>query len=532
MLYCLIAELTIIEQTQLIAIKGLLARGRLLCREYMKRETVDKGQQVWILYLLAGILATGGYFLLPSATTQNVFIILVDLSVVGAVVAGIRIHKPKYPLPWYLLASGTVLTGAADGLWAIYFSNGEIPRASVADVLYVCSIPCFVAGLLLLGKGGFGRTGINLVDPLIIATGMGMLLRVLLLDPEGHVPTLSLLERLLALTYLCVYVVLFAIVVLPLFIPAKRSPALYLLCGSVMILVIADVAFGSFTSGTYDAYGAGSLVYLGYLLSGALLGAAALHPSMARLSEPVSEAPAKLTWWRLALLTGAMLMAPLVMVIQATLNQPIAVVLIVGGSVMLFLLVSTRLAGMVSEHKALEQRLEFQAFHDPLTHLPNRTLFMDRFEQALVRSERQGGKVAVMFVDLDDFKEVNDSLGHETGDRVLVAVAKRLQACLRPSDTAARLGGDEFTVLLEDVEDAQGAVRVAERILEELRTSTTIGELEVTIGASIGIALSDSTHERLGDLLRKADLALYRAKGRGKSDYEVFEPGLEEKIRL
>jgi diguanylate cyclase (GGDEF)-like protein len=496
----------------------------------MRREIVDKGQRVWILYLLAGILATGGYFLLPSATTQNVFIVLIDLSGVAAIAAGIHTHKPNYPLPWYLLAGGMVLTGAADSLWAIYFSNVEIPPASVADVLYVCSIPCFVAGLLLIGKGGFGRNGVNLLDPLIIATGMGMLLRVLLLDPEGQVPTLSLLERLLALTYLWVYVVLLAIVVLPLFVPAKRSPALYLLCGSVVILVIADLAFGSFTAGTYDVYGAGSLVYLGYLLSGTLFGTAALHPSMTRLSEPASEVPAKLTWWRLVLLTAAMLMAPLVLVIQAALGQPIAVVLIVGGSGALFVLVSARLAGMVGERVTLERRLKFQAFHDPLTRLPNRTLFTDRFEQALARSERRGGKVAVMFVDLDDFKEVNDSLGHEAGDRVLVAVAERLQACLRSSDTAARLGGDEFTVLLEDVEDVQEAVRVAERILEELRIPITLGALDKAVGASIGIALGSGTRDRPGGLLRKADLALYRAKGRGKAGYEVFEPGLEARL--
>jgi diguanylate cyclase (GGDEF)-like protein len=124
-------------------------------------------------------------------------------------------------------------------------------------------------------------------------------------------------------------------------------------------------------------------------------------------------------------------------------------------------------------------------------------------------------------------------LGHETGDRVLVAVAKRLRVCLRPSDTAARVGGDEFTVLLEDVEDAQGAVRVAERILEALRTPITLGDLETDIGASIGIVLgSGGAHDRPGELLRKADLALYRAKGRGKAGYEMFDPSLEDKIAL
>jgi diguanylate cyclase (GGDEF)-like protein len=136
-------------------------------------------------------------------------------------------------------------------------------------------------------------------------------------------------------------------------------------------------------------------------------------------------------------------------------------------------------------------------------------------------------------VDLDDFKEVNDSLGHETGDRLLVAVAHRIRACLRPTDTAARLGGDEFTVLLEDVEDVQGAVGVAERILEELRVPVALGELKTAVSASIGIALGGGPHDeqRPGDLLRKADLALYQAKSRGKAGYEVFEPGLEDQIK-
>jgi diguanylate cyclase (GGDEF)-like protein len=120
---------------------------------------------------------------------------------------------------------------------------------------------------------------------------------------------------------------------------------------------------------------------------------------------------------------------------------------------LLFLLVAIRMAGMVSERKILEQRLEFQAFHDPLTDLPNRALFEDHLEQALARKPRHGDNVAVLFVDLDDFKEINDSFGHQTGDKVLVVVAHRLRACLRPADTPARLGGDEFTVLLEDVED-------------------------------------------------------------------------------
>ena len=199
--------------------------------------------------------------------------------------------------------------------------------------------------------------------------------------------------------------------------------------------------------GTYET---GQPLDAGWLLFYVLFGTAALHPSMVGLSEPLLQAETNLTWQRLVLLAGTLLIAPILLAYQALLDEHINVPVIAGGSVLLFLLVARRMVGMISERKILEQRLEFQAFHDPLTELPNRALFTNRLEQALARKQRQGDKVEVLFIDLDDFKEINDSLGHERGDRVLVAVAHRLGACLRPADTAVPLGGDEFTVLLKD----------------------------------------------------------------------------------
>src|SRR5215203_876117 len=183
----------------------------------------------------------------------------------------------------------------------------------------------------------------------------------------------------------------------------------------------------------------------------------------------------------------------------------------------------------VTERKALVEQLRHQAFHDLLTGLPNRALFMDRLERALTRANRRGTKVAVLFTDLDNFKVINDSLGHKAGDQLLVAVAKRLKTCLRPEDTAARLGGDEFTILIEDISSVGEVVQIAERIAEILQPPFTLEEQEVFATVSTGIALNSPTQEQPADLLRHADLAMYRAKRRGKARYEVFEPSMDAK---
>jgi diguanylate cyclase (GGDEF)-like protein/PAS domain S-box-containing protein len=183
----------------------------------------------------------------------------------------------------------------------------------------------------------------------------------------------------------------------------------------------------------------------------------------------------------------------------------------------------------VTERKALEEQLRHQAFHDPLTGLPNRALFMDRLEHALALAYRRGTKVAVLFTDLDNFKVINDSLGHAAGDRLLKAVAERLKACVRPEDTAARLGGDEFAILVEGVTGVGEVVRIAERIADILQPPFTLEEQGVFASASTGIALNDPAQEQPADLMRHADLAMYRAKHRGKARYEVFEPGMGAK---
>ena len=166
-----------------------------------------------------------------------------------------------------------------------------------------------------------------------------------------------------------------------------------------------------------------------------------------------------------------------------------------------------------SERKLAEEQLLHDAFHDALTGLPNRALFLDRLDRTLERSHRNEALAfAVLFLDLDRFKVVNDSLGHQSGDQLLVELAGRLGHLLRSSDTLARLGGDEFVILLEELEKADSAELVAERIQEDLKTPFLLNEQDVFISASIGIVLGSASYERPSDILRDADIAMYRAK--------------------
>jgi diguanylate cyclase (GGDEF)-like protein/PAS domain S-box-containing protein len=173
-----------------------------------------------------------------------------------------------------------------------------------------------------------------------------------------------------------------------------------------------------------------------------------------------------------------------------------------------------------------EDAIRHQAMHDPLTGLPNRALFNDRLAHAISRRARMAGYVAVMIVDLDGFKNVNDSLGHLAGDALLMAVARRFETCLREFDTIARLGGDEFAILFDELDAADQAGRVAQRVLDALVSPLPLPGREVAIGASVGIALTDQVDAMADRLLADADAAMYRAKRDGKGCYRVFEPAM------
>ncbi len=183
----------------------------------------------------------------------------------------------------------------------------------------------------------------------------------------------------------------------------------------------------------------------------------------------------------------------------------------------------------ITQRKRAEEVLARQALHDPLTDLANRTVFMEKLSQALARSERHGSRVAVLFLDLDRFKAINDNLGHDTGDLVLVRTAERLRSLLRPEDTASRFGGDEFVIVLEDVESEEEAVTVADRLSRAVSEPIALGTGEVVVTTSVGIAIADGTADTPEVLVRDADAAVYRAKELGRDRHELFDQDMRHR---
>lgn len=183
----------------------------------------------------------------------------------------------------------------------------------------------------------------------------------------------------------------------------------------------------------------------------------------------------------------------------------------------------------ITERMTLEEQLTHQAFHDPLTKLPNRALFYDRVEHALSRREREISPLAVLFIDLDDFKAVNDAFGHAAGDELLTQVAGSLRRSLRAGDTAARFGGDEFAVLLEDANPERTA-QIAQRILKTFEDPFSLGDKEIRVGGSVGAVVSTLRDEDVESLLANADAAMYRAKMEGKARYVLFDPRVKAEV--
>lgn len=186
----------------------------------------------------------------------------------------------------------------------------------------------------------------------------------------------------------------------------------------------------------------------------------------------------------------------------------------------------------ITQQKLDEEKIIYQANYDQLTNLPNRTLFMDRLTRRVLEGKRSKTSVGLMFVDLDGFKAINDTLGHDAGDQLLISASRRLEKCIREADTVARLGGDEFTVIMPLIDSFEAAAVVADRIIESLTEPFDLGGREGRISASIGISLLPAQASTASELLHNADVAMYEAKRSGKANYQFYKPELEASIKV
>ena len=500
--------------------------------------------RAWIGFLAFGAVIIGCYFLGDGGLIPSiVYEALAALSVV-AILMGIRINRPEHRSPWFLLAGGHALFVAGDVLYTFYTHvlGVEVPWPSLADPIYLIGYLLIIAGMLKmvrLRSGGQDRAA--LLDSLVVSTALGSLLWIVTISPYSGDTSLTLLEKVTSMSYPLMDLALISVVIRLLISVARRTPANLLLTTAFVLLFAADslYAIASLT-GTY--LGSGGFTTDGFwLISYVVAGAAALHPSMSKMFEP-SPAALILARARVFLVVGSFLFIPVLLGVQSLLGHELQIPVVVIASATLTILLFARIEGLLkeirskvtlletqqetledslTEREALAEQLRFQAFHDPLTGTANRDLFLDRLRHWMSR-RRDGERAALMFLDLDDFKSINDGYGHGAGDSLLRHTAARLQSALRPEDTVGRFGGDEFVILIEDA-DAISAECVARRLLAAVSEPLQTEGVLLSIHASLGIALAEGETDP-NELLQKADLAMYKAKSAGKSRYAFSDP--------
>lgn len=433
---------------------------------------------------------------------------------------------------WALLAAGAFCAGLGDTIWAWYelVLDQAGPFPSPADAAYLL-FPVFTgAGLLTYqGAGRFGSASIrHFLDGVLVSGSLFALSWATALGAVTRAGADSTLGFAVSVAYPTTDVILVTITVLVLTRNSMRGQRSLLLLGAGLIsLTLADSGFTYLS--TVGTYATGTVIDTGYLAAYLLLALAAIAgtPPPRDTTQPAAPPP------RWAVTVPYLLCAVGVLVSVAPLVRRAALVPLTTAGILVASLLARQLLTITDNRRLLgdvaerERRLHHQAFHDDLTGLANRALFADRLDHALTLHEVDRRAIAVLFLDLDDFKVVNDSLGHDAGDALLVRVAERLRAAVGASDTVARFGGDEFAVL---VEDYHVPADVASRVSESFAQPFVVAGQTMRIGASLGVALTDAsdTWPSAPELLKRADLAMYAAKRGGQGDYVVFTPDLAE----
>ncbi len=438
-------------------------------------------------------------------------------------------HHGRLRLAWALLGASALSWGLGQSVWDWYqiVQNVLIPFPSLADAGYLGAVPLAIAGVLAfpVASERAGSQVRQVLDGLIIVGALLVVSWVSVLGAVFNAGADSTLKMVLSLLYPLSDIAIITMVLLRVgnVTRAGRTPLLLVAVG-LTFAAVADSSFAYLNA--VGTYGAGNALDSGWVAGYLLIALAALRAT----ARPIRRAPPR----RLPSRVGSLLPYPPVAAALAMsvgermLTGSISVftfwtVFAVVGLVLIrqYLVVGDNVS-LFRDLTARERELHHLANHDALTGLPNRVYFREAVVRALQDDAGDHTLSAVLFIDLDDFKRVNDTMGHGVGDRVLVAVADRIRASLRPTDVAARFGGDEFAVLVERASGQHQLDAIARRILQALREPALIDGVIIPVCGTIGLAVAESARDTCDELLRRADVAMYAAKREGKDRVSVY----------
>ncbi len=505
---------------------------------------------MWKGVLGAGLCVVVGYFVVPGEAAKDLTYSAVGVSSTIFVWLGVRWHRPAERLGWYLLGAANACFVFGDGVLDFYdlVLHRSAPFPSVADALYLFGYPFLFAGVFRVSRPRGSRDSREArADAAVVCIGALALSWQFLMHSYAHDSTVDAFGKLVTMAYPVMDLGVVFIVVSALLGGVARRPADKLIIAAITAMLIGDFVYDVLV--LRGSYTVGNPVDAAFLINYILIGAAALHPSMARALVATTDARMVGRRW-MPLVAGAAFVSPMILLIGSLAGASVDVPVLAGTSIALFALIVVRFWWLLSRTRqqtlliaergqslqtaldtqlVLQDDLRHQAFHDSLTDLPNRALLHDRVEHALAALPRSGGIVALCFCDLDGFKSVNDSLGHQAGDELLAVAAKRLASIVRSGDTVARLGGDEFAILLDNIRTPDIAIALAERVVSVLRQPVSAAGEQTSLTVSVGIAFADTstTTERL---LSEADTAMYEAKALGKDRFIVFESQMRSQL--
>lgn len=475
----------------------------------------------WPFAALAGAVLAAVHLVAHDPVVRESAWKLLVIGSLVSVVVGVRRHRPPSPQPWYALAAAlAALTVTNLAQFPVWETPGWL-RPLLAAMELVSFPLMALGGYMMVRRQSPGGDRDSAIDAAIVLAALATVLWDTAVVAGGGRNANDLLGHALIVIPPLVLAGITTAALRLLFV-SRRTPATYfMVCAASGALLGHIFRTYAQTAGTYSR---GS--WEDMLIAAAYIGTglAALHPSMPHLTRPQPLADGRLSLARLTILGAALLTPPMAMLLK---GRATAVPLV--SSMIVTVLVLVRLWRLVSERESARQRLRWQALHDPLTGLPNRAELRRRLQEALTLGGSATGLTAVMFLDLDGFKQINDDYGHRAGDQALVAVAARLTEACREEDLIGRLAGDEFVLVCDGVtpEDVEA---IAERVLEAFDEPFTLPLGEVRLGASIGVAMCHGSDASAEQLLAEADAAMYAAKDAAGSAVVRYDEALGSRL--